>query len=187
MKKRITSLFMAVIMLLVCTVPASASSFIDSERNTPIGTLADEDGILLADTGARASGLPFSMRAVNVKNLLTTYSASGKNFTGGAFDVFEGTGLLIKGTLTHSHDTYTKVGACYYMASSDTFYSVSPQYFPSGEEFTAWIPKESGKYLLFFNYETYYGHITNHSNVGTVSGTLNFSVSKDPFLIGNYK
>lgn len=193
MKKTLCSL-MATLMLLVCF---STNAFASSPSTTnileqnvilnqgvPIGTHAEEDGILLEDAQVRAasaSGLPFSMTAINVSNLITTYSSSGKNFTGGAFDGFAAEGLLIEGEVTHTLGYNVKLGACYYQTSNDTFYSVSPKYFDSGVEDTAWIPKLNGRILNFHNSITYYGHITNHNGVGKVSGDLSFSVSTDPY------
>lgn len=144
----------------------------------PIGTLAEDEGVLLkGDFATRSSGLPFSMTANGVTGLLTTYSSSGKNFTGGAFDGLTGEGLSITGTLTHTLGYKIKVGACYYNSYNDTFYSVDPQYFNSGEDESGFIPKLDGQYQNFYNSTTYYGHITNYNGSGSVSGTLNFSVS----------
>lgn len=187
MKKRITSMLMTAIMVLACATPASASFRTDaagddflSERNIPIGTPADEDGILLEDASTRASGLPFSMRAASVKNLLTTYHSSGKNFSGTDFGT--GEGLKIVGTLNSTYaGANIKVGACSYVIATDTFYSVSPRYFDSGVATTAWIPKMAEKVVLFENSQTYYGFISNYIGEGTVSGTLNYSVSRNPF------
>lgn len=187
MKKTFCSI-LAVMMLLACTsVSAFAASPATSAELTeglvlnlgePIGTLAEDEGVIF-DSGfaARATGLPFSMTANKVTGLLTTYSSSGKNFTGGAFDGLTGEGLKIKGTVTHTQGYSIKVGACYYQSSNDTFYSVSPQYFDSGVNDSGFIPKMEGKYLNFNNSMTYYGHITNSAGSGSVSGTLDFSVS----------
>ncbi|MEG2146648.1 MAG: hypothetical protein RRY06_08470 [Lachnospiraceae bacterium] len=190
MKKTLCSI-LSVLMLVACTtVSALASTPATSDElyqglvtniGVPIGTLAEDEGFLTQDTATKATGLPFSMTANGVTGLLTTYSSSGKNFTGGAFDAFKGTGLLIAGTVTHTNGYNVKVGACYYNSSNDTFYSVSPQYFDSGVNNTGWIPKMAGSSMNFNNSMTYYGHITNHNGSGKVSGTLDFSVSTNPF------
>lgn len=148
----------------------------------PIGTPDEEDGILIENRASTADGLPFTMTANRVSNFLTTYSSSGKNFSGGCFDALKGTGLKIEGTLTHSLGYNIKVGACYYEPSNDTFYSVYPGYFESGVECVWWIPKMGAGGMYLGNYTTYYGHITNHNKSGTVSGSLTFSVSTDPAL-----
>jgi len=144
-----------------------------------IGMPADQDGILIDDPSTITRGLPFTMTATSVSNLLTTYSASGKNFTGGAMDAFAKEGLKITGKVTSSLGTSSgydvKCGACYYNSSNDTFYSVAYDYFPSGKNYTYWAEK-----LCFSNSVTYYGHITNNLGSGTVSGSLTFSVSTKP-------
>ncbi len=180
--KKVMSFIFAIAVFLSCAISAFAVDARDGihgivAAGEPIGTLADEDGILIENGMARASGLPFTMTAVRVSNLLTTYSSSGKNFTGGAFDAFENEGLLIEGTVTHSLGMNVKVGACYYTATDDTFHTVYPYTFNSGVESSVFIPKSYGKIIYFYNQSTYYGHITNHNGSGTVSGTLNFSVS----------
>ena len=178
MKKTVCSL-LAVMMLLACTsvsafaaspaTPTDLAEGVVLNLGEPIGTLAEDEGVIFeGGFAARASGLPFSM---------TTYSSSGKNFNGGAFDGFTGQGLSITGTLTHTLGYTTKVGACYYQSSNDTFYSVDPKYFSSGVNQSGFIPKMNGQYINFHNSITYYGHITNHNGSGSVSGTLNFSVS----------
>lgn len=185
MRKPLCTLLVAMTVLACVTAGASASSPIPSteldqgvvlNRGVPIGTPADEDGILLEGIGPRSSGLPFTMTAKGVTGLLTTYSSSGKNFTGGAFDGFNNEGLLIKGTITHTQGKSTKVGACYYQASNNTFYSVDSKQFSSGKSNSLFIPKISGGVLYFNNSMTYYGHITNNSG-GSASGSLDFSVS----------
>lgn len=192
MKKLLCSAIV-VATILACMTSAFASAPLDMEvpsedivlvKGTPIGSPKDEDGVLLEDSSyeTRATGgLPFTMRANGVTNLLTTYNSTGKSFTGGAFDAFESTGLMIKGTVTSTLGHDVKVGACYYNPSNDTFYSVHPGYFESGVESEHWTPKLSGKNFYFSNYETYYGHITNHNGTGSVSGTLEFSVAKRPW------
>lgn len=185
MKKRILSLLMTAIMLLAYATPASANFHTDAELDddplSELGTLAEQDGILLEDAGPRASGLPFSMTALAVKNFLTTYNSAGKNFTGSSFDADKGEGLLIEGTLTHSLGKNVKVGAAYYVAGSDTFKPVAFRYFDSGVASTAWIAKKVDKVYIFENSQTYYGYITNYTNTGEVAGTLDFSVSRNSF------
>lgn len=195
MKKYIRLVSAVLMLVMVCTTSAFAASPTSSIEQSqdlilvqgePIGSRADEDGFLLEDTdirSARSSGLQFSMTANNVSKLLTTYSAPGKNFTGGAFDGLVGEGLLITGKVTDTSGSDVKVGACSYNANKDTFYTVMPIYFDSGTWSTSWIPKIRNGYLYMGNSTTYYGHITNESGSGTVSGTLNFSVSKNPYNI----
>lgn len=181
--KKFYSVFLAVIMCfgLFCSAALAAESdgdFIPAQGEV-IGSLADDEGFLHQEPVTRASGgLPFSMIARNVQNLLTTYSSSGKNFTGGAFDGLKGEGLLIQGTLTHTDGRDIKLGACYYKPSTDEFVSVKICIFASGVQDSAFIPKVlSNGYQYFMNSETYYGHITNTYSSGTVSGTLGFYVS----------
>ena len=181
MKKYIRLVSAVLMLVMVCTTSAFAASPTSSIEQSqdlilvqgePIGSRADEDGFLLEDTdirSARSSGLPFSM--------------TGKNFTGGAFDGLVGEGLLITGKVTDTSGSDVKVGACSYNANKDTFYTVMPIYFDSGTWSTSWIPKIRNGYLYMGNSTTYYGHITNESGSGTVSGTLNFSVSKNPYNI----
>lgn len=149
-----------------------------------IGCLADQDGFLMNDsaemiTTPKWAGTLFSMTAVSVSNLLTTYGVPGKSFTGGAMDGLTGEGLKITGKVTSTAGTGTsysiKVGACYYNASSDTFISVANKMFPSGTSTYGWWSKLN----RFFNSQTYYGHITNTAG-GIVSGTLTYSVSTQP-------
>ncbi len=190
MKKLFCSM-LSVLMLMTCTTFSAMASNptnsyeeygdIITTAGVPIGTLSEDEGTLIQDATTRSTGLPFSMTAIGVSGLLTTYSSSGKNFTGGAFDALLGTGLLIEGTVTHTLGYNVKVGACYYSSYNNTFYSVSPQYFNSGVDSTAWIPKMAYGSLVFNNSMTYYGHITNHNGTGTVSGSLNYSVSESPF------
>lgn len=184
MKKTIISFALVLALMASLTVCAFATS-LESESKyitnpgEPIGTLTDQDGIDVAPNYSMRSGLPFTMSATGVSNMLTTYNSSGKNFTGGAFDGLQGEGLLITGELTHSYGSeYTiKVGACYYRASNDTFYAVSSAYFQSGQSDTDFVPKLDGQYINFNNNQTYYGYIKNHNGVGSVSGNLTFSVS----------
>lgn len=185
MKKTLSSLLVIAMMVACATSSFAASSPVAVDDipqdvvtavGTPIGTHAEEDGYLIESKASTASGLPFSMRAIGVSGLLTTYSSTGKNFTGGAFDGFANEGLLIDGEVSHTLGYDVKVGACYYKAANDTFYSVSPLYFTSDETDSGFIPKLSGNVLNFSNSITYYGHITNHNSSGEVSGTLNFSV-----------
>lgn len=185
------SILLTIAMMMVCVSNAYAATTpedpisVPQEMATilgePIGTLADDEGVLI-ESQTRTSGLPFTMTANQVSGLLTTYH-SGKSFSGGLFDYQKGTGLKIEGTLTHSMRMNVKVGACYYQPDNDTFYSVYPGYFNSGVKGTWWIPKllpnVSG--MLLGNYTTYYGHITNHNGMGTVSGSLTFSVSTNPY------
>lgn len=165
--------------LTVCAFADPAESEYITNLGEPIGTSAAQDGMDIAPNYSRSSGLPFTMTATSVSNMLTTYNSSGKNFTGGAFDGLQGEGLLITGKLTHSYGSnYTiKVGACYYQASNDTFYAVSSAYFQSGQSDTTFVPKLEGQYINFNNGQTYYGYIKNHNGVGSVSGELTFSVS----------
>ena len=140
MKKYIRLVSAVLMLVMVCTTSAFAASPTSSIEQSqdlilvqgePIGSRADEDGFLLEDTdirSARSSGLPFSMTANNVSKLLTTYSAPGKNFTGGAFDGLVGEGLLITGKVTDTSGSDVKVGACSYNANKDTFYTVMPIY-----------------------------------------------------------
>lgn len=186
MKKTLFSIMLVLVLMASLTVsafaasPESESGYI-TNLGEPIGTVSDQDGIDVAPNYSRSSGLPFTMTATSVSNMLTTYNSSGKNFTGGAFDGLQGEGLRITGTLTHSYGSnYTiKVGACYYNASNDTFYAVSSAYFSSGEYGSTFVPKISGKYINFNNSQTYYGYITNHNGVGKVSGSLAFSVATE--------
>lgn len=186
MKKTIVSIMLVLALMASLTVNAFAVSS-ESEDGyipnlgEPIGTLADQDGIDVAPNNSRATGLPFTMTAAAVYNLLTTYSSSGKYFTGGAFDGLVGEGLKIEGTLTHSGGSaYTiKVGACYYKTSDDTFYAVSSAYFSSGVEYSTFIPKLDGQYINFKNLQTYYGYINNHNGTGYVTGSLTFSVATE--------
>lgn len=189
--KRTFSILLAIAMMMVCMTSAYAATTPEDPINAPqgmtavvgepIGTLADDEGEALFDIQTTSSsGLPFTMYANNAVGLLTTYH-SGKSFSGGLFDYQKGTGLKIEGTLTHSYGYNVKVGACYYRAYEDTFYSVYPGYFDSDVKDTFWIPKVQGGAMLLGNQETYYGHITNHNGVGTVSGSLTFSVSTCPY------
>lgn len=142
-----------------------------------IGTLSDQDGFLLPDAPAtRSLGALFSMTAVRVSNLLTTYQVNGKSFTGGNMDAFAGEGLKISGTGTTSTGTGNiKVGACYYQSYNDTFVSVCSYPFTPGTSGEKWWPKTT-----FSNSITYYGHVTNPNGTGTVAGTFNFAVTTDP-------
>lgn len=152
-------------------------------RGEPIGSLEDDEGFSSQNVETRTTattGLPFSMTATGVHELLTTKS-SGKSFTGGAFDALVGEGLLMTGSLTHTEGRSVKAGACYYEASNDTFSTVKPLYFDSGESIEAWIPKISGHVMYFGNSTTYYGHVTNAAGSGTISGNLHFSVSTSPW------
>lgn len=187
MKKTFCSL-LAVIMILACTTvsafasspttPAELDEGLVLNLGEPIATLAEDEGALLdGRITTRASGLPFSMTAKRVTGLLTTYNSPGKNFTGRAFDGLTGEGLLIKGTLKHTQGKKVKVGACYYIISSNTFSSVTNELFNSGVAGSLFTPKLDGKIMNFSNSITYYGHITNYSGTGHVSGTLKFSVS----------
>ena len=185
MKKKFLSLALALLMVAGATINSLAFCKEEPTLNLgePIGTLAESESegmaAVSATQAASSSGLPFSMTAKGVSGLLTTYNSQGKNFTGGAFDGFKSEGLLIKGTVTHTLGYNVKVGACYYVVSEDTFYSVVPQYFRSGVSESAFIPKLAGGYLNFHNMNTYYGHITNYNGAGKVSGTLSFSVSSN--------
>lgn len=184
MRKTLFSIMLVMALLASLSVsafalsPESESGYI-TNLGEPIGTSADQDGIDVAPNYSRSTGLPFTMTATSVSNMLTTYNSPGKNFTGGAFDALQGEGLRIEGTLTHSFGSeYTiKVGACYYRASNDTFYAVSSAYFKSDVNESTFVPKASGQYINFNNGETYYGYITNHNNQGYVSGSLTFSVA----------
>lgn len=189
--KRTLSSLLVIAMMLACatsafaappTHPADISQATATVVGEPIGTRAEEDGILLESRASAANGLPFTMTANGVTNLLTTYASTGKNFTGGVFDGYAGEGLRIVGKITHTLGENAKVGACYYNTTNDTFYTVKTVYFRSGvNNESAFIPKlRSDGYLYFNNSITYYGHITNHTGSGSVSGTLNFSVSTNP-------
>lgn len=188
---RLFAFIMAIAALCSFNTFAVASTDISEElpdgltlvEGEPIGSLADDEGFKSANIESRAvtaTGLPFSMTATGVQELLTTYY-SGKSFTGGAFDALSGEGLLITGSLTHTQDKTIKIGACYYEISKDTFHSVMPSIVDSGEQIKTWTPKMSGQKLYFGNSTTYYGHITNYSGTGSVSGNLYFSVSTSPW------
>jgi len=174
-------LVLALMLMFSMSGGALATNEFSSERikvGEAIGTPADQDGFLEDDPSSITRGLPFTMTATSVSNLLTTYSASGKNFTGGAMDAFAKEGLKITGKVTSTLGTSgydVKCGACYYNSSNDTFYSVAYDYFPSGQNYTYWAEK-----INFSNSVTYYGHITNNLGSGTVSGSLTFSVSTKP-------
>lgn len=193
--KRAFSILLAIAMMMVCMTSAYAATTPEDPINAPqemtavvgepIGTLADDEGEVLFDIQTTSSsGLPFTMYANKAVGLLTTYH-SGKSFTGGSFDALRGQGLKIEGTLTHSLGYNVKVGACYYQPDNDTFYSVYPDYFNSGDKGTHWIPKVLGDIMggtqLFFNQMTYYGHITNHNGMGNITGSLTFTVSTRPW------
>lgn len=192
--KRITKLFALVMSFAVfCSINAYAVEPVNSNceaedafilvKGEPIGSLADDEGYSSQNAETRAAaatGLPFSMTATHVTQLLTTRE-SNKSFTGGAFDALDDEGLLITGVLNQSVGNTVKAGACYYEAIDDTYYSVMPLYFESGQSIEAWIPKMSGRVMYFGNSTTYYGHITNYSGTGYVSGNLNFSVSTSPW------
>ena len=188
--KKVISALLTIAMMQACMASAFAASTPEESTSVPqemtavlgepIGTLTDDEGGLIESRTSTSGGLPFTMTANKVSGLLTTYSSSGKNFTGGCLNGLKGHGVKVKGTVTHSLGYNVKVGACYYQPDNDTFYSVYPVYFDSGVESIWWIPKVSGYSQYFFNNETYYGHITNHNHVGTVSGSLTFSISADP-------
>lgn len=186
MKKTSISIMLVLILIASLSVCAFADQTNDEIGYIPtigeaIGSLSDQDGMDIAPNYSRSTGLPFSMTATEVKNMLTTYNSSGKKFNGGAFDGLVGEGLKITGSLTHSYGSeYTiKVGACYYNASNDTFYAVSSSYFKSGVYSSTFVPKLDGMYINFKNSQTYYGYITNHNGVGSVSGSLSFSVATE--------
>lgn len=180
--RKVLSSFFALAMLTSCTISAFAfdDAYNSDSQNyvvgEAIGKHSEEDGFMIDSGDTKANGLPFSMTAKSVSNLLTTYSSSGKNFTGGVFDTSDG--LLVEGKLTHTsgNGINIKVGACYYKSIDNTFYSVYPLYFESGKSQEGWIPKLP----YFSNSMTYYGYMKNTSGIGKISGTLNFSVSKDP-------
>lgn len=182
MKKTIIFMLLVALMLSQFAFAVSDSAdeddgSIDSETNELyLGKLSEQTGILLEDDEP-SRGLPFTMSALEVYTLLTTYGVSGKSFTGGEFDGFTGEGLQITGTLYHSLGWNMKYGACDYNPNTDTFTSVKNMYSFSGEYIDSFIPKLEGMYLLFSNYITYYGHITNHNHVGYVYGDLTFSKS----------
>jgi len=192
--KRMFSILLAIAMMMACMTSAYASTTPEDPINAsremtavvgePIGTLADDEGEVLFDIQTTtSSGLPFTMYANKAVGLLTTYH-SGKSFTGGSFNGLTGQGLKIEGTLTHSMGLNMKIGACYYQADNDTFYSVYPGYFDSGVKSTHWIPKLMGGIggtLLLVNQITYYGHITNHNGMGNITGSLTFTVSTCPW------
>ena len=193
--KRMFSILLTIAMMMVCMTnayavttpedPISVPQEMTAILGEPIGTLADDEGEALFDIQTTSSsGLPFTMYANKAVGLLTTYN-SGKSFTGGSFDGLRGQGLVIEGTLTHSMGLNMKIGACYYQADNDTFYSVHPGYFESGVKGSHWIPKVWGDIIggtqLFYNQMTYYGHITNHNGMGNITGSLTFTVSTCPW------
>ena len=187
--KKLLHMFLACMMLLACATTAFASVSSDSSESyegftlaqgDPIGSIYEQDGVLLEDAESRANGLPFSMRANGVTGLLTTSGVSGKNFTGNAFSVSRGEGLLIEGTVTHTDGCDVRVGACSYQPLNGLFFSALPLYFPSGVRSSGFIPK-SANYTIYFNNElTYYGHITNNVDYGSVAGNLYFSKAARP-------
>ncbi len=185
MKKTIIFVLLVTLMLsqFAFAVSDSAdedSDSINSETNELyLGKLSEQTGILLEDDEP-SRGLPFTMSALEVYTLLTTWGVTGKNFTGGEFDGFTGEGLLITGKLYHSLGWNMKYGACDYNANTGVFTSVKDLYSFSGQDIESFIPKLDGMTLLFSNYITYYGHITNHNQVGYVSGDLTFSKSTAP-------
>ncbi len=190
MKKKIMAMLFVVATMCSFVVPAFAAQNIDSAeleeglipvQGEPIGTLEDDEGMLPNGENSTfaAGSLPFSTTA-NALTGMKTSRGEGNSFTGGAFDAYAQQGLLVKGRLTHTQGKAIKVGACYYDSNTMTYYSVKPLYFSSQVEGRGWIPKLDGSYLNFNNSRTYYGHITNYQGSGSVSGTLNFSVSQKP-------
>lgn len=207
MLKKSISLFMALVLVMSFSMTAMAAEEalpiieLNSDNivqvEEVIGSLEDQDGVLLEDPVVLETEIMpattdinkrtlFSMTAAKVYNLLTSMGSSGKNFTGGAMDAFEGEGIYVEGTLNLSVGTggpfQIKVGTCYYDASSDTFVSVGYHLFTSGESDYYWWPKSDGPYLRYQNQITYYGHITNTYGSGYVSGTITYSVSTSPFI-----
>jgi len=181
MKKMIVMILAVALILTNLTGVFSASADDGNDTETvctkgfPIGSMEDQDGYLIEDDEP-TRGLPFTMSARKVYNLLTTYGVSGKSFTGGAFDGLAGEGLLIEGTLSNSVGGNIRYGACSYDVYDDTFYTVLPLTIASGEPIEAFIPKQ----WYFSNSITYYGHVTNYTGVGYAYGDLSFSVSTDP-------
>lgn len=187
--KKLLHMFLACMMLLACATTAFASPSADSPelyegvvpvQGDPIGTIEDQDGVLLQDIESRSGRLPFTMTAINISNLLTTMSSPGKCFTGRSFSTSRGEGLLITGKVTNTAGYDVRVGACSYQPANGIFFSVYPLYFQSGVQSTGFIPRVDGTTAYFTAQETYYGHITNYQGVGTVSGELRFSVSTRP-------
>lgn len=187
--KKFICCFLSVMLLMGCSVFTFAVS--DNQESVwneddytlvkgePIGTPADEDGVLIENhtnsvAGAASRGLPFSMTGSGVTTLLTTRFSTGKNFTGGAFDAYNNEGLKITGRLTHTQGLSSKGGACY-LDSSNVYQTVKTIYFASQVQRSAFIPKLENGNINFSNYFTYYGHITNYQGTGSVSGTLSFS------------
>jgi len=146
--KKILCPVMATMMLLSCTAGASASAADGSAKPDDeaegivyevLGGIEDQDGILVDDMQSRADGLPFTMTAKRVTSLLTTYSSSGKSFTGKDLDANEG--VLVEGTLTNTAGNDIKAGVCDYDDENDRFNAVYPHIFPSDEEDSTFIPK----------------------------------------------
>ena len=151
-----------------------------------LGTIEDQDGILLDDDrivsvdavrNSSSSTHLFSMTAAGVTGLLTTHGVNGKSFTGGVMDGAISEGLLIEGTLTQTNRLATRVGACYLDQHTANFVSVVNTTFSSGTFSQGWWVKTT---VNFPNTRTHFGHITNTGNAGSVSGTLDFYVSKKP-------
>lgn len=183
MKKSIAALVLTVAMLLSLCVTAFASEPI---VNDSIGSVDSQTGILLNDLDpfGSASILAtdrhlFSMSAVGVTDLLTTYGVSGKHFT--YSDIRTGT-ICYYGTLTAANygsgnkPSTIKAGVCYLDTQTNLF--VSPSgcygYFTEGTFCRKYISQSA-----LSSGRTYYGFIKHQSssgvpNAGSVSGSLAF-------------
>lgn len=116
-------------------------------------------------TGARVTGLPFTMYANNVTSFLSS-KVSGKAFVPRFYTGFGAT-IWAEGTFTHSGGGIMKAGICYYDPSAGIY-----------------IPAEYAADRIYSNVKfsfpedlsnlrqdtTYYGYVRNDAGYGSVNG-----------------
>lgn len=165
MKKMIHRLFaLALVCMLFASMAlsVSAAELDPASDNMPIELEnGPEAGYV---TGARISGLPFTMYAKNVTSFLST-QAAGKGFVPANYTGFGAT-IWADGNFTHSSGGEMKAGVCYYSTSLG-------EYVPAGDA--------AGKVYSEIDFSfhedlsnllqgtTHYGYVRNDAGTGAVN------------------
>lgn len=163
MKKFIRNVFVLALACMMVASMALAVSATELDLTTDTMPIALENGPDAGYvSGARISGLPFTMTAANVTSFLTS-SVSGKGFVPSSYS---GRTIRVTGTLYHSvSGGNIRSGICYYNASSGTYIPGVYQNTVSGG-YISMSKAASG----LVQSATYYGYIRNDQGSGSVNG-----------------
>lgn len=163
MKKLIRNVFVLALACMVLASMALTVSAAELDLTTDTMPIALENGPDAGYvSGARISGLPFTMTAANVTSFLTS-SVSNKGFGPSSYS---GRTISVTGRLTHSISGGSiRSGICYYNASQGVYVPGVYRNTTSGQNISMSV--YAGNLVQG---ATYYGYIRNDAGGGAVNG-----------------